>query len=95
MFDLELIGKSGRLTDLYPMLYRMEQRGWIRGAWETSSNGRERIIGRPVDFSIEATGILRDGIGWTVVPGLALLTGGFLVGFLFNRRSWSKEMAIG
>jgi DNA-binding PadR family transcriptional regulator len=24
------------------MLYRMEQRGWIRGAWETSSNGRRR-----------------------------------------------------
>src|SRR2546430_6672636 len=22
------------LAALYPMLYRMEQRGWIRGAWE-------------------------------------------------------------
>jgi PadR family transcriptional regulator PadR len=30
------------LAALYPMLYRMEQRGWIRGAWETSSNGRRR-----------------------------------------------------
>ncbi len=30
------------LASLYPMLYRMEQRGWIRGAWETSSNGRRR-----------------------------------------------------
>ena len=28
------------LAALYPMLYRMEQQGWIRGAWETSSNGR-------------------------------------------------------
>ena len=30
------------LAALYPMLYRMEQRGWIRGSWETSSNGRRR-----------------------------------------------------
>jgi PadR family transcriptional regulator PadR len=30
------------LAGLYPMLYRMEQRGWIRGAWETSGNGRRR-----------------------------------------------------
>jgi PadR family transcriptional regulator PadR len=30
------------LAALYPMLYRMEQRGWIRGAWETSNNGRRK-----------------------------------------------------
>jgi transcriptional regulator len=30
------------LASLYPMLYRMEHRGWIRGAWETSSNGRRK-----------------------------------------------------
>ena len=30
------------LAALYPMLYRMEQRGWIRGSWETSMNGRRR-----------------------------------------------------
>jgi PadR family transcriptional regulator PadR len=30
------------LAALYPMLYRMEQRGWIRGAWETSRSGRRR-----------------------------------------------------
>ncbi len=30
------------LAALYPMLYRMEQRRWIRGVWETSSNGRRR-----------------------------------------------------
>ena len=30
------------LAALYPMLYRMEKRGWIRGSWETSSNGRRR-----------------------------------------------------
>jgi transcriptional regulator len=30
------------LAALYPMLYRMEQHGWIRGTWQTSSNGRRR-----------------------------------------------------
>jgi PadR family transcriptional regulator, regulatory protein PadR len=30
------------LAALYPMLYRMEHQGWIRGAWETSSNGRRK-----------------------------------------------------
>jgi PadR family transcriptional regulator PadR len=30
------------LAALYPMLYRMEQRGWIRGSWETSLQGRRR-----------------------------------------------------
>jgi len=33
---------SFSLAALYPMLYRMEQRRWIRGEWETSSNGRQR-----------------------------------------------------
>src|SRR5260370_35310288 len=27
---------------LYPILYRMEQPGWIRGSWETSQQGRRR-----------------------------------------------------
>ncbi len=30
------------LAALYPMLYRMEQRRWIRGSWETSPNRRRR-----------------------------------------------------
>jgi hypothetical protein len=55
----------------------------------------ERIIGSPVDFGIVATAVLRDGIGWILVPGVALLAGGFLAHLLFNRRSWSKETAIG
>jgi len=33
---------SFTLAALYPMLYRMEQRSWIRGTWETSANGRRR-----------------------------------------------------
>lgn len=30
------------LAALYPMLYRMEKSGWIRGAWETADSGRKR-----------------------------------------------------
>lgn len=30
------------LASLYPMLYRMESRGWIKGAWETRQGGRRR-----------------------------------------------------
>jgi transcriptional regulator len=30
------------LASLYPLLYRMERHGWIRGAWETSHSGRRR-----------------------------------------------------
>jgi PadR family transcriptional regulator PadR len=30
------------LASLYPLLYRMEKRGWVRGAWETSESGRRR-----------------------------------------------------
>lgn len=30
------------LASLYPMLYRMEKRGWLRGSWETSESGRRR-----------------------------------------------------
>jgi PadR family transcriptional regulator PadR len=30
------------LASLYPLLYRMEKRGWIKGAWETTPKGRKR-----------------------------------------------------
>jgi PadR family transcriptional regulator, regulatory protein PadR len=30
------------LASLYPLLYRMEKRGWVRGAWEVSESGRRR-----------------------------------------------------
>jgi len=30
------------LASLYPLLYRMETRGWVHGAWQTLPNGRER-----------------------------------------------------
>jgi len=30
------------LASLYPLLYRMEKRGWVSGVWQTLPNGRER-----------------------------------------------------
>jgi DNA-binding PadR family transcriptional regulator len=30
------------LASLYPLLYRMESQGLVRGAWEVSGNGRRR-----------------------------------------------------
>jgi hypothetical protein len=53
-----------------------------------------RIIGRRVGFSIVATILLRDGIGWLLVPGVALLAGG-LLSHLLLRRSSPRDSAIG
>jgi PadR family transcriptional regulator, regulatory protein PadR len=30
------------LASLYPMLYTLEKRGWIKGRWETNRAGRDR-----------------------------------------------------
>jgi transcriptional regulator len=30
------------LAALYPLLYRMENRGWLQGVWETADSGRRR-----------------------------------------------------
>ena len=30
------------LASLYPMLYRMEKRGWIKARWQTAPSGRQR-----------------------------------------------------
>ena len=55
----------------------------------------ERIIGSRVNaFGIVATTILRDGIGWILTPGAALLVGGLLMHLLFSRRSSSQDAAI-
>ena len=53
------------------------------------------ITGRRVDFSQVATAILRDGIGWIVLPAAALLVGALLVHALFGIRPASRNMAIG
>ena len=30
------------LASLYPLLYRLEKRGWLKGAWKTAPSGRQR-----------------------------------------------------
>jgi len=55
----------------------------------------ERVIGNHVDFSIVATDLLKEGIGWLLVPGAALLAGGVLAHLFFSRRPSSQHMAIG
>ena len=30
------------LASLYPMLYGLEKRGWVKGAWESNRAGRDR-----------------------------------------------------
>jgi len=53
------------------------------------------IAGRPVDFSRVATVLLKDGIGWILVPGVALLAGGLLAQLLISTRLTSQRAAIG
>jgi len=55
----------------------------------------EWVTGRVVDFSVVATALLMNGIGWLLVPGAALLAGGLLVNLLLSRESSSQHMAIG
>jgi PadR family transcriptional regulator, regulatory protein PadR len=40
------------LASLYPLLYRMEKRGWTRGAWETTPAGVKRRC-----YSLTAGGV--------------------------------------
>lgn len=54
-----------------------------------------RIIGRRVGFSAVATTLLGDGIGWLLVPGVALLAGGVIVHLLLSLRSSSQDTVIG
>jgi hypothetical protein len=54
----------------------------------------ELIAGRPVDFSGVATVLLKDGIGWLLVPGAALLAGGLLALVLVSTRASSRNTAI-
>jgi hypothetical protein len=51
----------------------------------------ERIIGSQGDFSRVATVLLKDGIGWILIPGTALLAGGLFAEFILSRRSVSRS----
>jgi hypothetical protein len=55
----------------------------------------QAITGSQGDFSIVATVLLKDGIGWILVPGAALLAGGLLAHFLNGTRLSSRQTAIG
>jgi hypothetical protein len=55
----------------------------------------ELIVGRPVDFSRVATVLLKDGIGWLLIPAAALLGGGLLAHVLSGARPSSRHTAIG
>ncbi|MDR3722426.1 MAG: helix-turn-helix transcriptional regulator [Candidatus Acidoferrales bacterium] len=39
------------LASLYPMLYELEKRGWLKGQWEANRMGRDRRY-----YSLTATG---------------------------------------
>lgn len=57
----------------------------------------ERITGNHFYFNsgLVATTLLRDGIGWLLIPGAALLMGGLLAHVFLNRRSSSQGAGIG
>jgi hypothetical protein len=55
----------------------------------------EGITGRHGDFGSVAAVLLKDGIGWIVIPGAALLAGGLLAHALLSTRSSSQRTAIG
>jgi hypothetical protein len=53
----------------------------------------ERVTGNHVDFGTVATALLKDGIGWILLPGAALLAGGLLAQFFLSRRLDSRRIA--
>lgn len=53
----------------------------------------ERVTGHHVDFAIVATALLRDGIGWLLVPGAALLAGALPVQLVSSRRLTAPGVA--
>lgn len=55
----------------------------------------ERITGTRVYFDVVSAALLRDGIGWLLVPGAALLVGGLLAHLVSGPRPSSRRMAIG
>ncbi len=60
---------------LYPLLYKLEERGWIKGAWESGVGQRRRRV-----YRITARGgkqLERRTQQWeTLVNGMTLVLGG-------------------
>src|SRR3954471_22655720 len=42
------------VASLYPLLYRMEERGWIGGRWVEKAEVRARLVGARLDPASEA-----------------------------------------
>ena len=55
----------------------------------------ERIAGRHVDFGMVATALLKDGVGWILLPGAALLMGGLLAPLFPDRRFSPPNTVVG
>ena len=50
------------------------------------------VSGRPNAFAVVAAVLLRDALGWLLIPGVALLTGGVLASWLRNPRPSSRDV---
>ena len=63
------------LASLYPLLYRLEERGWIHGRWVEKAGERRRRF-----YSLTAEGkrvLVRQRATWrTFVNAMELITGG-------------------
>jgi hypothetical protein len=55
----------------------------------------EWVTGTDLDFRFLATLLLRDGIGWLLLPFAALFAGGLLVQLVFRRKQPSPATAVG
>lgn len=62
------------LASLYPLLYRLEERGWIQGRWVEKAGERRR---RFYSLTAEGRGVLeRQRATWrTFVAAMTLITG--------------------
>ncbi len=48
------------LASLYPLLYRLEKRGWVKASWETAASGRRRRCYRLTPWGKKALTPLRQ-----------------------------------
>ena len=53
------------------------------------------VTGVDMDFGSVATALLKDGIGWFLLPAAALLLGGLITRLLFTSQSSPQQTAIG
>jgi len=79
------------LAALYPMLYRMEQRGWIRGAWEISASGRRKRCYRLTPAGKKKLSPAAEGMGGTFRRAAATDQG---VACVIGRRSLNNILLV-